>query len=107
MLGLTASSTSDSLPKRMKKESFAFLIGSFAFGVLMGYALFDTIRTRPALDAEPNRAAIATPAGPTAPTQVGSGAPSVGPMVAEINALKRAVQENPQDLPALTPLANT
>ena len=93
----------------MKKESFAFLIGGFAFGVLLGYALFDAIHTRPALDAASTSGGIASPAGPMAPTQVGSGAQAAGgggPMVAEINALKRAVQENPRDLPALMRLAN-
>jgi tetratricopeptide (TPR) repeat protein len=39
-----------------------------------------------------------------APTQTGAGAEA--PMVAEINELKRRLQENPQDLSAATRLAN-
>jgi cytochrome c-type biogenesis protein CcmH/NrfG len=93
----------------LNRENLAFLFGGFAFGVLFGYALVHAVGNQPALDAGAAQAAgMPAPAGPAAPTQtVGtSGAAGGAPMMAEINALKRRLQEDPRDAAALKRLAN-
>lgn len=93
----------------MKKEQFLFLVGGFAFGVLVGFGLFKVSAEGPELD--PTAASSDTrtaPAGPRAmggqqPAQAGGGAP----MVAEINELKRRLEANPKDSAAAESLAQT
>jgi cytochrome c-type biogenesis protein CcmH/NrfG len=89
----------------LKKENLIFLLGGFAFGVLVGIGVFNAYHTSPGLQQQVRGPAqVPAPAGPMAPTQTGSNAEA--PMVAEINALKRRLQENPNDLAAATRLAN-
>ena len=90
----------------MKKEQFFFLVGGFAFGVLVGFGLFRVYQERPQLGATgaPSEQ-IAAPAGPRAPGQ--GGAPGGGgatPMVAEINELKRRLEADPKDVIAAASL---
>lgn len=90
----------------MKKENLAFLFGGFAFGVLVGVGLFSAFNSAPGSPAAgiSAPASIPAPAGPMAPTQAGGGGGA--PMVPEINALKRKLQENPNDVQSATRLAN-
>lgn len=83
----------------MKKEHAAFLIGGIAFGVLFGYGLFNALEEQPGAAAAPGGgASIPAPAGPAAPTQSPGGG---APMVAEVNELKRVLQQDPANLGAL------
>ena len=90
----------------MKKENLAFLFGGFAFGVLVGVGLFSAFNSAPGAPAAGMGAPAAAlaPAGPMAPTQAGGGGGA--PMVPEINALKRRLQENPGDVESAARLAN-
>jgi tetratricopeptide (TPR) repeat protein len=92
----------------LTKENLAFLAGGFAFGILAGVALFNALHSGPELDAPAaGPASVPQPAGPMAPTQVGGGGMDVNaPMVAEINELKRRLQEDPSNLEAATRLAH-
>ena len=91
----------------MKKEQLAFLIGGFAFGILFGVGVANAWLNRPDLDARAEMAALDSPAGPMAPTQVGAAAGDAGaPMMAEIRALKQRVNDDPQDADAFVRLAN-
>jgi cytochrome c-type biogenesis protein CcmH/NrfG len=96
----------------LNKENLAFLVGGLAFGFLLGYAVFSAVQSEPQLASGPTAAATqpaqqASPAGPRSPSQVGpSGADGGAPMMREINALKQMLQENPQNVAALTRLAN-
>jgi hypothetical protein len=92
----------------VKRDNFAFLLAGLAFGALIGFGLYHGIATRP--DTEIAAASMdgpAAPRGTQAPTQLGG--PNTGggaPMVAEINALKRALQADPENQAALLRLAN-
>lgn len=93
----------------MKKEQLAFLFGGLAFGFLLGFGLFRAIDTRPGQAAGPASSEVPSPMGPAAP--MGSGTPSQAsgggaPMMAEINALKERVQNDPKDVEAWARLAN-
>ena len=99
----------------MSRENLAFLLGGLAFGVLLGFGLFHTFANRPqAQQAQflAGEASIPRPAGPMAPTEAGPdpGARSSGgsgaPMMEEISQLKKAVQENPQNVEALMRLGS-
>jgi tetratricopeptide (TPR) repeat protein len=92
----------------MTKENFAFLAAGFAFGVLVGVGVFNAFQSSPLQRQQaPAQGGVPGPAGPMAPTQTGSmGGGNVAPMVAEINALKLRLQENPQDLQAAMRLAH-
>ena len=92
----------------MTKENLAFLIGGLAFGVLIGAGLLNAIDQAPQLDAGPAAMnSMPSPAGPRAPTQVGPrGAEGGAPMMAEINALKQRLQEDPDDLTVLQRLGD-
>ncbi len=83
-----------------------FLLGGFAFGVLVGFGLFRVYQDRPQLAAAGGSQEIASPAGPRAPAQgavpQGGGA---APMVSQINELKRRLEANPQDLEAAVTVA--
>src|ERR1700752_4127343 len=85
----------------MRRDHLAFLLGGLAFGILIGFALFKAVATRPGAAPEEASSEIPAPAGPAAPTQSlaadgGGGAP----MLAEINALKERVRANPSDAEA-------
>jgi len=87
----------------VKREYAAFLLGGIAFGVLFGYGLFHALEEQPAAAGGARGAAsIPAPAGPSAPTQAQGGG---APMLAEINALKSALQQDPTDLGALLRVA--
>ena len=96
----------------MNKENLAFLVGGLAFGFLLGYAVFTAVQTQPQLPAGPTASTAQpsqqeSPSGPRAPSQVGpSGAEGGAPMMREINGLKQMLQEDPQNIAALTRLAN-
>jgi len=92
----------------LKKEHLAFLIGGFAFGVVFGFGLFSTIQNQPELSPSGPAMGAQGPAGPRAPTQTGgSGAPGGGaPMMAELRALKKRIQDDPQDHGAIVRLAS-
>jgi tetratricopeptide (TPR) repeat protein len=92
----------------LKRDNLAFLIGGLAFGVLIGFGLFNAVGQEPRLDGrQAGGSAVPAPSGPMAPTQDGSGgAPGAAPMMAEINALKQRLQENDKDVAALVRLAN-
>ena len=92
----------------MTKENLAFLISGVAFGVLIGAGLFNAIDKVPQLDAGAGPAnSMPSPAGPRSPTQVGPGGAEGGaPMMAEINALKRRLQQDENDLSALRRLGD-
>ena len=97
----------------MKKEQAVFLLGGIAFGFLFGFGVYHAFWTEP--DPARSQAAqagglIPGPQGPAAPTQGGPAAGAAGqagaPMVAEINALKSRLDEDPADLAVLVRLAN-
>lgn len=87
----------------MKKEQFFFLVGGFAFGVLVGFGLFRVVQDRPQLDAAGAASQeIASPAGPRAPGQGAApeGGGGAAPMINEINELKRRLEADPKDAEA-------
>jgi Tfp pilus assembly protein PilF len=86
----------------MKKENLVFLAGGLAFGFLIGFGVYHTVGTQPRLDGATTGMTGAAPAGPPAPGQTGGGAP----MVAEINELKRLLQNDPDNFQALVRLGN-
>src|SRR5262245_424015 len=90
----------------MKRDHLAFLLGGLAFGILIGFAFFKAVATRPGAAPVAETSEIPTPAGPAAPTQtLSEGAGGGGaPMLAEINALKERVQKDPKDAEAWTRL---
>ena len=97
----------------MKREHLAFLCGGFAFGVLFGFGLFHAYENRPDLSGERvAEAELEGPRGPRAMAQTGpsgvgpSGAAGGAPMMREINALKTALQQNPDDVVALVRLGS-
>ncbi|NIM02138.1 MAG: tetratricopeptide repeat protein [Acidobacteria bacterium] len=78
-----------------------FLLGGFAFGVLVGFGLFRVYQDRPQFGEAAVAQELSAPAGPRAPAQgavpQGGGA---APMVGELNELKRRLEANPQDIEA-------
>lgn len=94
--------------KRMDRDHLAFLAAGLAFGALAGFAVNHAIVTRP----DPGTATAeiggpAGPRGPQAPTEIGG--PNVdggAPMVAEVNRLKRLLQDDATSEAALHRLAN-
>ena len=91
----------------MKKEQFFFLVGGFAFGVLVGFGLFQVYQDQPRLDptgAGPQE--IASPGGPRAPGQgaAAQGGDGASPMINEINELKRRLEADPEDAVAAATL---
>ena len=91
----------------MKKDHLAFLLGGLAFGFLFGFggyhAWFAAPRTGGSNPfANPVTQAPAMPAAAPAPSQPAAGAP----MVAEINELKRQLQQDPRNVAALVRLGN-
>jgi tetratricopeptide (TPR) repeat protein len=92
----------------VKKENLAYLIAGFVFGTLTGLGLYNAFFTGPQLSGAPApTSAVPAPAGPMAPTQSGpAGASANAPMVAEINRLKRLLQEQPENVDAAVRLAN-
>ncbi len=93
----------------LKKEQFFFLIGGFAFGVLVGFGLFRIYEDRPLLDAAAATQGIAAPGGPRAPGQSAppQGGGGASPMVGQINELKKRLEANPKDGAAAATLGNT
>ena len=97
----------------MRRDQVAFLLGGVAFGILLGYGLFNAVATRPGATGAGATEEARGPMGPAAmsqgpPPEGGApGAASGGaPMLQEINALKQAVQQDPANLAAWTRLAN-
>jgi len=94
----------------MKKDQLAFLLGGLAFGLLFGFGAYHAWYAAPRVDgAKPFANPVAQPqanmpaAGPTTPSD---GAAGQGPMVAQINDLKRQLQQDPNDFVALVRLGN-
>lgn len=88
----------------MKKEQLAFLAVGFAFGILVGFGAYNAFDAAPELDGQASAGTVQGPAGPTANSRTASDAGA--PMMAEIRALKRRIQQDPQDHEALVRLAN-
>jgi tetratricopeptide (TPR) repeat protein len=92
----------------LKRENLAFLLGGLAFGILFGFGIWNAVAHRP-VEVAASAEAAPSPAGPMAPTQSGGSAPSASaaaPMLEEVNALKKTLQSDPDNVPALTRLAN-
>ncbi len=89
----------------MKRENLAFLAAGLAFGLLIGLAI-DEFGSPPAAAPAPAASAPAAPAGPAAPTQTGPAAGGGAPMMQQMNALRARLEENPEDLQALTGMAH-
>lgn len=94
----------------MRKDQVVFLVGGLAFGILFGFGAFHAWYGAPNLEgpgAGAGSARATGPMGPPAPTQVApQGNAGGAPMVAEINELKRLVQEDPTNLAAWVRLGN-
>jgi tetratricopeptide (TPR) repeat protein len=92
----------------VQRENLAFLAAGLAFGMLLGFAVYHAVATAPDPHALPAaQAAAEAPRGPQAPTAMGG--PNVdggAPMLAEINRLKRVLQDEPESPAALLRLAN-
>ena len=89
----------------MTKENAAYLFGGFAFGILVGVALFSAFQSTP--DLAPGGAAPVAAPSPAPPMGQGAGAANdSAPMVGEINRLKRQLQQEPGNLPVITRLAH-
>jgi Flp pilus assembly protein TadD len=95
----------------VKKEQVAFLVGGLAFGFLFGFATYHVFWAMPGKESP--AAAAPAPAGPAGPAAMSQGPPSTAPqaaggapMVAEINALKKKLQDDPDDLASATRLAH-
>jgi len=84
----------------MKKEQLFFLIGGFAFGILVGFALFKVNAQRPDLDPGGAQRVVSAPSSSRAPVQQAPEGGGAAPMVAEINELKRRLEANPEDFEA-------
>ena len=89
----------------MKRENLAFLVAGLAFGLLIGLAI-DEIRSPPVVASAPGASmpgasSPGAPAGPASPTQMGG-----APMMQEMAALRARLEQNPDDLQALTGLAH-
>jgi Tfp pilus assembly protein PilF len=89
----------------MKKEQFFFLLGGFAFGILVGFAVFKATAAQPVLDPAGAQQVANEPRGSRAPSQQAPQGGGGAPMVAEINELKRRLEADPQDIEAATNLA--
>jgi len=93
----------------MKKVHLAFLLGGLAFGLLVGFSAGRAWFAAPSLDgARPfaNPVASAGPSMPMAPAPGASPSVAAGPMVAQINDLKRQLQQDPRNVAALVRLGN-
>jgi len=90
----------------VKKEQLFFLLGGFAFGVLVGFGLFRVYQDRPQLDISAAAQEMVSPGGPRAPGQGGApqGGGGAAPMVNEINELKRRLEADPKDAVAAAQL---
>ena len=92
----------------MRKDQLVFLLGGLAFGFLFGFGTYHTWYATPDLGGQ---RAAAIPGG-AAPTGVPASNPGMAqpanaaPMVAEINQLKRVIQEDPQNVVAFIRLGN-
>ena len=88
----------------MKKEQLAFLVGGLAFGFLFGFGVYH------AWYASPQQQGASPFANPvtTAPQSMPAAGqpPAAAPMVAEINELKRQLQQDPSNLAVLVRLGN-
>jgi tetratricopeptide (TPR) repeat protein len=90
----------------MNREHAAHLAGGLAFGILVGFGLYHAVATRPRLDlAAAPVSEPAAPQGPASPTQMPAGGAGA-PMVAEVNRLKRILQDDPDNVEAALRLAN-
>jgi len=92
----------------VKRDHLAFLLGGLAFGILFGFGIWNAVAHRPGEVAGTAESAP-SPAGPMAPTQSGAAAASpssAAPMLEEVNALKKTLQTDPNNVTALTRLAN-
>lgn len=90
----------------MKREHVVFLVGGFAFGILVGFALFHALDNPPGL---PSGAAPvgAMGAGPAAGMSGGSDEGVAGaPMVKRINRLRRELDQDPGNMAAAVELAD-
>jgi cytochrome c-type biogenesis protein CcmH/NrfG len=92
----------------MKKDQLAFLLGGLAFGLLFGFGAYHTWYASPQLGGSSPFANPVTQAPASMPPATGAPSPSAAqaPMVAQINELKRQLQQNPNDFATLVRLGN-
>jgi len=87
----------------VKREQLFFLIGGFAFGILVGFALFHALDNPPAL---PEGAAPMGGGAPSSGAMAGGGSVGGAPMVKRINQLRRELDQDPQNMAAAVELAD-
>jgi cytochrome c-type biogenesis protein CcmH/NrfG len=93
--------------RSLKKENLVFLFVGFAFGVLMGAVVLNAFQRQPDVTTFAQAPAGGdAPSGPMAPTQVGDAGGGAAPMMAEISALRKRIQDRPDDVAALVRLGN-
>jgi len=96
----------------LKREQLAFLIGGFAFGILVGFGLFHAFESEPDLDqGAVMQQDIPVPRGPQAPgtggaAEAGPNSGGGAPMVARINQLKTQLQDDPNNRELLIELGS-
>ncbi|MDH3786371.1 MAG: tetratricopeptide repeat-containing protein, partial [Acidobacteriota bacterium] len=92
----------------MQRENVWFLVGGVVLGILIAAITMNAVGRDPIVGGQGAGEVVEGPAGPRARTETGAAAPADGaaPMVAEMNALKQRVQDNPQDVASMVRLAN-
>jgi tetratricopeptide (TPR) repeat protein len=86
----------------VNREQSLFLLCGFAFGLLVGAGVYRAFIEQPDLVAATPAGSTSQPNGATTSAAADSGAP----MLAEIGALRRRLEEDPRDFAALVRLAN-
>ena len=89
----------------MKREQLAFLVGGLAFGFLLGFGVYHAWYASPQQQGASPFANPVTNAPQSMPA-AGQPPPAAAPMMAEINELKRQLQQDPKSLPVLVRLGN-
>jgi len=90
----------------VKREQLIFLAGGFAFGILVGFALFHALNSPPVLPSGmPPGGAMG---GGASSAMSGGGSAGVGgaPMVKRINQLRRELDQDPGNMAAAVELAD-
>jgi cytochrome c-type biogenesis protein CcmH/NrfG len=96
----------------VRKDQLVFLLGGLAFGFLFGFGVYHTWYATPDLGGHGPTATMPAPAQAPAPTGAPAQTQGMGqsggsaPMVAEINQLKRMIQDDPNNVAAFVRLGN-
>ena len=90
----------------MKREHLVFLVGGFAFGILVGFALFHAVANPPELPS--GVAPTGIMGGGSSAGMSGAGSSGMGgaPMVKRINQLRRELDQDPVNMAAAVELAD-